>query len=37
VLVLPGVLCSTAYVAGEGGRSSPGRVSEEREVERHCS
>ncbi len=27
VLVLPGVLCSTAYVAGEGGRSSPGRVS----------
>jgi hypothetical protein len=27
VLVLPGVLCSTAYVAEEGGRSSPGRVS----------
>jgi hypothetical protein len=27
VLVLSGVLCSTAYVAGEGGRSSPDRVS----------
>jgi hypothetical protein len=27
MLVLPGVLCLTAYVAGEGGHSSPGRVS----------